>query len=200
MAFDVRSVVGNQPKMLWLLIYKVIDRQFLSKFSWTGNSSAGKPQKHGMKHFPNITETLHLILKEIDVNYTHDHFIKYLKTKVLKYAADKAKKIITVNTISVPDSIELNRSKDHNEHESFAENIDMDLKSPIGLGASMHGQKSVNSIAPKHGQYRLRDQEQDEPFEENTHESLKRSFRTLKHGQRSMNSIAPKQEQFRYVS
>lgn len=82
---EVRAAIGNQAKMSKQLLYKVIDRAFLTMFTWTGKSSA-KQTKLALKDSPNIIQLLHGIVSDIDNSYSYATFLSHLKNKILKYA------------------------------------------------------------------------------------------------------------------
>lgn len=63
-----------------------MDRELITKFSWSGKSSDGK--KLAFKGLKNVMNMLYETVKAIDVNYTSDQFELNLKNKILRYASE----------------------------------------------------------------------------------------------------------------
>lgn len=71
--------------MLKVLMYKIIDRIFLAKCTWTGKSTNGRV-KIAFKNFKNVHDFLYETIKEIDGDYSQAIFFAHMKTKILKHA------------------------------------------------------------------------------------------------------------------
>lgn len=81
----MRSAIGNQAKMSKQLLYRIINRAFLTMFTWTGKSST-KQTKLAFRDLKNIVQLLHDIVSDIDNSYSYVAFLNHLKNKILKYA------------------------------------------------------------------------------------------------------------------
>lgn len=77
---------GNQPKLLKMVVDLLMDRLFLSKFSFSGKSIGQK--KNSFKDRSNIVELLYAITSHIDRNYEKTDFVSHLRDKILKYAGE----------------------------------------------------------------------------------------------------------------
>lgn len=95
---EVKAAFGNQAKMLKLLTFRIIDRDFISMFNWTGKSASGDP-KEPFKNLTNITMLLHGILTILDSNYSYEAFEDNLKKKILKHAKGFEKKKKNLNEV-----------------------------------------------------------------------------------------------------
>lgn len=81
----MRLSLGNKPKLLKMVLHSLIDRTFLSNFTWTGKASRGQ-RKIALKTFTKTTDLLHSIVAKIDNGYEHSVFLKHLVDKILKHA------------------------------------------------------------------------------------------------------------------
>ncbi|XP_031638898.1 uncharacterized protein LOC116351011 [Contarinia nasturtii] len=97
---EIRATSGNQPKMLKKVLTKIMERDMISHFSWTGKSTSGK--KMSFRSLEGIRDLLYKTVNKIDVNFTPAIAENYLKTKILRYANDyKREKKNNANNIKV---------------------------------------------------------------------------------------------------
>lgn len=82
---EINAVVGNQLKMLKRVVYNIMERKFLSEFTWTGKSIGGR-KKLAIRDSKNIVELFYAIVFHIDETYSRSTFSDHLKNKILKYA------------------------------------------------------------------------------------------------------------------
>lgn len=82
---DSAVVNGNQPKLLKQIINVIVERKFLSNFTWTGKSTKGQ-KKQSFQDSKNIVRLIYDIAFHHDDSYQYKHFVNHLVNKVLKYA------------------------------------------------------------------------------------------------------------------
>lgn len=82
----MKSNIGNKPKQLKSVLYKLIDQTFLASFTWTGKVPKGQKRKHALKDYPNTLRVLRFILEKLEGSYNEEMFLNHLKNKVIKHA------------------------------------------------------------------------------------------------------------------
>lgn len=82
---NLKSTIGNQGKLLKLVVHSIIDRSYLANYNWTG-SSRNNEKRIGFCKAKNLVDTLYAIVAKIDSTYTHEVFMHILKEKILKHA------------------------------------------------------------------------------------------------------------------
>lgn len=80
-----KSAIGNQGKLLKLVLHSIIDRSYLASYNWTGSSRQGG-KRNAFCKAKNLTNILYAIVTKIDSSYTHEVFMYTLKEKILKHA------------------------------------------------------------------------------------------------------------------
>lgn len=71
--------------MLKVLVNKTFDREFLSKFTWTGKSINGKV-KLAFKNWKLTNDFLCETINTIDGCYSQSSYLSDIKKKILRYA------------------------------------------------------------------------------------------------------------------
>lgn len=84
MSPNLKSLIGNQAKLLKAVVHMLFDRCFLATFTWSGKAKG--PTKNALKSFENVNELIFGAIVNIDNSYQHAVFLQNLKNKVLKYA------------------------------------------------------------------------------------------------------------------
>lgn len=81
----IKSAIGNQGKLLKLVIHSIIDRSYLANFNWSGTSRQGE-RRIAFGKAKNLVESLFVIVTKIDSTYKYEVFMYSLKEKILKHA------------------------------------------------------------------------------------------------------------------
>lgn len=81
----MNALLGNKPKLLKKVVFSIIDRSFLSNFTWTGKSIKNQT-KSALKDFPRMVDVFQSIVGNLDNGYDKTIFLKHLKEKIMKYA------------------------------------------------------------------------------------------------------------------
>lgn len=82
---NMKSAIGNQGRLLKLVMHSIIDRSYLANFNWKGISRIGD-KRIAFCNAENLVELLYAIVTKIDSSYSYDVFIFTLKEKILKHA------------------------------------------------------------------------------------------------------------------
>ncbi|GAB0089524.1 hypothetical protein DMENIID0001_040860 [Sergentomyia squamirostris] len=78
---------GRGRHCCYFLIDKFLDRKLMLDFSWAGGSRTG--EKKSLRDFKNIINVFHLIVQNIDKNFSENH-LKHFFTNVIKNAKTRA--------------------------------------------------------------------------------------------------------------
>lgn len=82
----MKSMLGNKPKLLKAVLYKLIAKPFFAMFTWTGKAGRGQARKTSLQNYTNILRVLHKILVKLEGSYDFEMFIDHLKNKVIRNA------------------------------------------------------------------------------------------------------------------
>lgn len=81
----VNGAIGDQKKMLKVVLQNIMEGTFAAEFTWTGKTVANR-KKMAFKKLKNMNELLFSIVVHIDPSYRRSEFDSHLINKVLKYA------------------------------------------------------------------------------------------------------------------
>lgn len=76
---------GNAVKVLKTVLFSVIDREFLSSFTYTGKTHT-KKKKLALRELKNIVNLLYSVTSKLIGNYAYSTFENHLVNKVIKHA------------------------------------------------------------------------------------------------------------------
>lgn len=81
--FDINSM--SQLKKLKTVLYQIIERMFLSDFTWTGKSKKAGSRKIALKEFNESVKLVYVLTAHGRPDYTESIFHKDLVDRVLKF-------------------------------------------------------------------------------------------------------------------
>lgn len=77
---------GCRLKILKKFLFSIVDRNFLSSFTWTGKTNKSDKRKISFATFGQILDLLFELVKRNDEHYPQKIFKTYLVTNILKHA------------------------------------------------------------------------------------------------------------------
>lgn len=77
---------GNTVKLVKNVLLSIIDREFISSFTYTGKTSSKQKKKFALKDLDNIIKLIYAVVSKLIGKYDYSSFEDHLINKVIKHA------------------------------------------------------------------------------------------------------------------